>query len=91
LIDHGARSPGFVRVLGKDGFWKGGAFARGSYFTTFPEPPAIFVETAWQVDENGEFVAQQAGTSGAWIPCAEALVVEFLTADQSPPPEGDTE
>ncbi len=90
-VDHGARSPGFVRVLGKDGSWKGGAFARGSYFTTFPEPPAVFVESAWQVGENGEFVAQQPGTGGAWIPCTEALVVEFLTAGQSAPPDGDTE
>lgn len=29
---------------------------------------------------------QQAGTSGACIPCAEALVVEFLDADQNPRP-----
>lgn len=90
-VDHGARRPGFVRVLSKDGFWKGGAFARGSYFTTYPEPPAIFVEAAWQLTEDGEFVTQQAGTSGAWIPCAEALVVEFLNADQDPPSGGDTE
>jgi hypothetical protein len=90
-VDHGARSPGFVRVLGKDGSWKGGAFARGSYFTSFPEPPAIFVEAAWQLDGDGEFVAQQPGTSGAWIPCVDALVVEFLAPARNPPPDADTE
>lgn len=90
-VDHGARSPGFVRVLSKDGYWKGGAFARGSYFTTYPEPPAIFVEAAWQLDEDGEFVTEQSGTSGAWIPCAEALVVEFLTAHQDPPSDGEVD
>jgi Family of unknown function (DUF6338) len=71
------------------GYWKGGAFARGSYFTTYPESPAIFVEVAWQLDEDGEFVTEQLGTSGAWIPCAEALVVGFLIADETP--SGDTE
>lgn len=31
-VDHGAGPRGFVRVLGPDGTWKGGAFGDGSYF-----------------------------------------------------------
>lgn len=58
----------------------------------YPESPAVFVEAAWQLTENGEFVIQQPGASGAWIPCAEALVVEFLHAVQDhPPADGATE
>jgi hypothetical protein len=43
------------------------------------------------MDENGLFVAQQAGTSGALIPCADALVVEYLTAQQNPTSDDDAE
>lgn len=77
-VDHGAPGRGFVRVLAKDGQWKGGAYAHGSYFTTYPEPPAVYVEQAWQMDELGRFIAVQEATRGAWIPCVEALTVEFV-------------
>lgn len=78
-VDHAAEGVGYVRVLGRDNAWKGGAFSGHSYFTAYPEAPAVFVEQAWQLDERGEFVAEQAGTRGAWIPCDGALTVEFLS------------
>jgi hypothetical protein len=77
-VDHGADTQAFVRILGPDGAWKGGALGSRSYFTTYPEPPAVFVERAWQVDETGGFVAEQDRTRGAWIPCEGARTVEFV-------------
>lgn len=76
-VDHGGTGVGFVRVLGSDTQWRGGAFSNQSYFTTFPEPPALYVEQAWQIDDQGAFVAPQDQTRGAWIPCTDALTVEF--------------
>jgi hypothetical protein len=78
-VDHAANGTGFVRVLGNNHEWKGGAFSGRSYFTSYPESPAIFVEQAWQLDDTGQFLAEQEGTRGAWIPCTAALTVEFLS------------
>ncbi len=80
-VDHGASSEGYVRALGKDGQWKGGAFGRNSYFTTYPELPAIYVEQAWQLDDDGRLRSVQDASRGAWIPCAEALTVEFIAGN----------
>jgi hypothetical protein len=77
-VDHGATGEGYVRVLTKEGRWQGGAFGRNSYFTTYPEPPAIYVEQAWQIDEDGALYAAQEASRGAWIACADAVTVEFL-------------
>jgi hypothetical protein len=75
--DHAATFQGFVRVKTKDGQWQGGVFGEGSYFSTFPEAPAIFVEQAWQLDDTGTFLAEQDLSRGTWIPCHEAITVEF--------------
>lgn len=77
-VDHAATSRGFVRVKTKDG-WQGGVFGDGSYFSSYPEPPAIFVEQAWQLDESGTFFQAQDRSRGAWIACEEASTVEFST------------
>jgi hypothetical protein len=76
-VDHAATFTGFVRVRTSDGQWRGGVFGAGSYFSTYPEPPAIFVEQAWQLDESGAFVAEQDLSRGAWLPCVDATTVEF--------------
>lgn len=82
-IDHGATDRGFVRVLDAEGQWWGGAFGGSSYFSTFPEEPAIYVEAAWTMSAEGVFVGEQTSTKGAWIPCKDARVVQFV----SPPAE----
>jgi len=71
-VDHAVAFKGFVRVKTKDGEW--------SYFSTFPEPPGIFVEQTWQVNGQGAFLQEQDLTLGAWIPCDEATTVEFCSA-----------
>ena len=78
-VEHAVAFRGFVRVKTKDGEWQGGAFGNRSYFSTFPEPPGIFVEQAWQVDGQGAFFQEQSLTLGAWIPCDGATTVEFCS------------
>lgn len=68
-VDHAVDGLGFVRVLGKDNQWKGGAFSGGSYFTTYPEPPAVFVEQAWQLDGPGTI----RGGAGRLSRCVDSM------------------
>ena len=78
-VDHGGSGEGFVRVLGKDGQWHGGLYRAESFFSSFPDAPAVFVQQAWQLDADGQFIAPQEGSRGAWIPCTDAAAAEFLT------------
>lgn len=79
-VDHGATSNGFVRIQDGDGEWWGGAFGNSSYFSDYPEDPAVFVEVAWTMSDSGEFLKKQESSRGAWIPCKDARVVQFLAA-----------
>lgn len=73
--------PGYVRVLTKDGKWIGGYAGEVSYYTSYPEAREIFVERAWELDENGDFLEEVNGTAGRWIQCSDALLVEFVRPD----------
>lgn len=70
--------PGFVRILTRDGLWVGGYAGPSSFYSTYPEPREIFVETAWELDGDGAFVRPVDGTNGVWIKCDDAPVVQFL-------------
>jgi hypothetical protein len=70
--------PGYVRVLNKDGNWVGGYAGEASFYTNFPQSREIFVETAWQLDEQGEFTKPITASTGRWIKCDDAPVVDFL-------------
>jgi hypothetical protein len=82
-VDHAGTSDGFIRVCDAEGNWWGGAFGRTSYFSDYPEDPAIFVETAWHLSDTGGFEYEHAGSRGAWIPCKDARTVEFISAQDS--------
>jgi hypothetical protein len=76
--------PGYVRVLTKDGKWIGGYAGQSSYYTSYPEAREIFVERAWELDENGDFHEEISGTAGRWIQCSDAVLLEFVRPeDQS--------
>ncbi|WP_052915670.1 DUF6338 family protein [Mycobacterium haemophilum] len=70
--------PGYVRVLTNDGSWVGGYAGENSFYTNFPQPREAFVETAWRLSEEGEFVEKIRGSTGLWIRCDDARIVEFL-------------
>jgi hypothetical protein len=67
-----------VRALTRDGQWVGGYAGTGSFYSTYPEPRELFVEQAWELDEDGAFVEVVQGTAGMWIKCDDAPVVQFL-------------
>ncbi|MGH4021723.1 MAG: hypothetical protein ACRDT0_21315 [Pseudonocardiaceae bacterium] len=51
----------------------------------------MFVEVAWTMSDTGEFSEEQRGRRGAWIPCKDARVVQFLSVDEDPEPGGQTQ
>lgn len=81
-VDHAAHRNGFVRIMDSEGQWWGGAFGGASYFSDYPQDPAVYLEVAWTMSDSGEFERKQNGTRGVWIPCKDARVVQFLAADQ---------
>jgi hypothetical protein len=74
-----------VRVLTKDGNWVGGYAGTESFYTNYPQSREVFVETAWKLSEQGEFEHPITGSTGQWIKCDDAPVVEFLGPQGSAP------
>jgi hypothetical protein len=75
--------PGYVRVLTKDGNWVGGYAGTESFYTNYPQSREIFVETAWRLGEQGEFQHAITGSTGQWIKCDDAPIVEFLRPQET--------
>jgi hypothetical protein len=72
---------GFVRVLTKDQTWQGGYLGENSYLTGYPEAREIFLQEAWLLGDDGSFIEAIKGTSGVWIRCDDAQLVQFLEKD----------
>lgn len=74
--------PGFVRILSKEGTWAGGYAGLGSFFTGYPEMREVYLQEAWELTDDGTFVAALPGPSGVWIRCDDAQLVQFLPQQQ---------
>jgi hypothetical protein len=70
--------PGFVRVLTDGGTWVGGYFADGSHATSYPHPPALFIERGHVVTGDGVIGEAKTASRGVWVRCDNATAVEFL-------------
>jgi hypothetical protein len=68
----------FVRVRLPDGVFVGGWFAGHSYVSTFPQPHDMYVEVAWRLSPNGEFLDPVANSGGIWISVPEGSYVEWI-------------
>lgn len=80
-------APGYVRVLTKDGKWMGGYAGTSSFYTSHTGAREVFVERAWELDDDGDFLEEVKNNAGRWIQCAEALMVEFVRPDDQASPE----
>ena len=75
----------FVRVLLSDDTWLGGQADEGSYFTSYPEPRDLYIDRAWQLNEDGSFECELPGPTGVWIPCVDAKLLQVVPpADDEP-------
>lgn len=73
-----ARGPCFIRVLNKDGRWIGGYYGPGSYATSYPEDPEVFLEQAFEISDDGTFGEVVHGTSGVLINCREIQLLQVV-------------
>ncbi|RNG18519.1 DUF6338 family protein [Streptomyces botrytidirepellens] len=90
--DHVFRDRGasFVRVRLKDGTWVGGWFGSGSYATSYPQPPELYLQSTWRMAPDGSFVARVDGTSGLYVRAEDIDILELLEPPSraSPRPDG---
>jgi hypothetical protein len=69
---------GFLRVYTKDNTWLGGRLQEDAYVSGFPEAREVFLNEAWELDEDGVFLHAVPGTAGIWIRCDDVQFVQFL-------------
>lgn len=72
--------PGWIRILTKDGTWLGGWFADKSFASSFPNPPEVFIEVGYLLDESGKFTDEVSAPSGLYVRCTDIVSVDFIAA-----------
>jgi len=72
--------PAFVRIYLSNGLVIGGAFSTNSFGSTTAGRTDIYLEKAWELDSEGEFVQPLAGSSGVWVAHNVISHVEFFDA-----------
>lgn len=77
--------PCFVRMRLRDGAWVGGWYGGRSYATSYPQPPEIYLETAWLMKPDGGFVRPVRDSAGIHIRAADTDVLELLTPPSAAP------
>lgn len=70
----------FIRVLIPDGTWLGGRAGGDAFFTGYPEPRDLWLDEAWQLDNDGAFQKALPGPTGMWIPCTDAVLLQVAPA-----------
>lgn len=68
-----------------DGTQVAGVFAERSLGLTSPQPPGVFLEQEWVINDTGDVVYERPGTAGILIPnLAEVRWVRLLHAGGEP-------
>lgn len=73
----------FVRVRLKDGAWAGGWYGSRSYASSYPQPPEVFLQTAWVMDPDGRFVRPIARSAGLHVRGADIDLLELLLPEEA--------
>ena len=78
--DHMFRSQGscFVRLRLRDGSWIGGWYGAHSYATSYPQPPELFLESAWRMNPDGSFAHRIGQTAGLYVRMSDTDMLELL-------------
>ncbi len=79
------RSTGFVRARLKSGTWVGGWYGRRSRASAYPNPPDLYLESAYMMGNDGSFGPRVQGTGGVYVSMTDVEVLEFVeVADIEP-------
>lgn len=74
----GQRAGRYVRVHLKDGGIVGGVFADRSFGSTDPRRGDIYLQTAWQLDDKGNYLEPLPTSQGVWISHDVMAFVHFF-------------
>ncbi|RAY12299.1 hypothetical protein DPM19_26715 [Actinomadura craniellae] len=72
----------FVRARLKSGEWVGGWYGERSYASSYPEPPDLYLQTAWAMTKFGRFTNRLEQTDGIYIRIDEVEILDFIRIDQ---------
>ncbi|MEU2961209.1 DUF6338 family protein [Streptomyces albidoflavus] len=75
FLSHGSC---FVRARLTDGTWVGGWYGNASYATSYPQPPELFLESAWRMNQDGSFDSRTDRTAGLHVRADNIDVLELL-------------
>jgi hypothetical protein len=70
----------WVRVLTVDGRWIGGYYGDKSFASSYPDPPTLFLERGFQIDQDGIFTSAVTAEDGIFIRCEDIRLVDFKKA-----------
>jgi hypothetical protein len=79
--------PYLVRVKLKDGERVGGFFGPESFASAYPERQELFLEEAWHLDAEGEFVSPIADSDGLMVHAETTEIVELMQASMEGEPD----
>lgn len=68
----------FIRIRLRDGAWAGGWYGSRSYASSYPQPPELFLQTAWVMDPDGRFVQPVERSGGLHVRGTDLDVLELL-------------
>ncbi|MDK1328288.1 DUF6338 family protein [Arthrobacter sp. zg-Y1143] len=72
------RGAGWIRVQSSDGSWMGGWFGSSSFASSFPEPPELYLEQGYEMNEQGVFTGKMSAPDGLYIRCDDIRLLDFL-------------
>jgi hypothetical protein len=79
------RSTGFIRARLKSGAWVGGWYGRRSRASAYPNPPDLYLESAYVMGDDGSFGPRVQATGGVYINITDVEVLEFVEAADAGP------
>lgn len=83
------RSTGFIRIRLKSGIWVGGWYGRRSRASAYPNPPDLYLESAYEMGSDGSFGPRAQATGGVYVNMTDVDVLEFVeVADTTPEASG---
>ncbi len=76
------RLPCYVRARLKDGRWVGGWYGPGSFVTTYPHPPTIYLTVACRMHADGSFQELVRRSAGIHLRGEDIDVLELLSNEE---------
>ncbi|GAB2669156.1 DUF6338 family protein [Saccharopolyspora gloriosae] len=85
------RGPCFVRARLANGSWIGGWYGTRSYATSYPHAGEIFLQSAWQMDQNGRFMRKTNDSAGVFFRIDDIEILELLDPPSHPDMHKETD